>query len=76
MGFDLMRNFNYPYFARDIMDFWRQWHISLTSWFKDYVFLSLSGGKMVSSKWTLIRNYMMPSRPAGCGTVPNWTFVV
>ncbi|MEZ4776963.1 MAG: MBOAT family O-acyltransferase [Bacteroidia bacterium] len=76
MGFDLMRNFNYPYFARDIMDFWRRWHISLTSWFKDYVFLSLSGGKMVTSKWTLIRNYMITFTASGLWHGANWTFVV
>jgi D-alanyl-lipoteichoic acid acyltransferase DltB (MBOAT superfamily) len=41
-GFDLMKNFNYPYFSRDITEFWKKWHISLTSWFRDYIFLPLS----------------------------------
>ena len=41
-GFNLMRNFAYPYFSRDITEFWKRWHISLTTWFRDYVFLPLS----------------------------------
>ncbi|WNJ16457.1 MBOAT family O-acyltransferase [Pontibacter sp. G13] len=76
MGFDLMRNFNYPYFARDIMDFWRRWHISLTTWFRDYVFMPLSGGKVVTNKWVLIRNYILTFTISGLWHGANWTFVV
>ena len=47
-GFDLIRNFNYPYFSKDITEFWKRWHISLTSWFRDYIFLPLSF--LISSK--------------------------
>jgi len=47
LGFSLMRNFAYPYFSRDIAEFWRRWHISLSSWFKDYVYIPL-GGSYVS----------------------------
>ncbi|RMG71007.1 MAG: MBOAT family protein [Bacteroidetes bacterium] len=75
LGFRLMRNFNYPYFARDIMDFWRRWHISLTTWFRDYVFLSLSGGKAETSKWRLIRNYILTFTISGLWHGASWNFV-
>ncbi|MCI4668965.1 MAG: MBOAT family protein [Bacteroidia bacterium] len=76
LGFNLMRNFNYPYFARDILDFWRRWHISLTTWFRDYVFLSLSGGKMITNKWKVIRNYIITFTISGLWHGANWTFVI
>src|SRR5690554_2496880 len=44
-GFDLMRNFNYPYFARDIAEFWRRWHISLSTWFRDYLYIPIGGSR-------------------------------
>ena len=44
-GFDLMRNFNFPYFSRDIAEFWRRWHISLSTWFRDYVYIPLGGSQ-------------------------------
>ena len=44
-GINLLRNFSYPYFARDIAEFWRRWHISLSSWFKDYLYFPLGGSK-------------------------------
>lgn len=76
LGFNLMRNFNYPYFARDILDFWRRWHISLTTWFRDYVFLSLSEGKMITNKWKVIRNYIITFTVSGLWHGANWTFVI
>ncbi|MEM6800268.1 MAG: MBOAT family O-acyltransferase [Bacteroidota bacterium] len=76
LGFKLMRNFNYPFFARDMLDFWRRWHISLTTWFKDYVFLSLSKGKMVSDKWIIVRNYILTFTVSGLWHGANWTFVI
>src|ERR1700712_2625170 len=45
LGIDLLRNFNYPYFSRDIAEFWRRWHISLSSWFRDYLYIPLGGSK-------------------------------
>ncbi len=45
LGFDLMRNFNYPYFSRDIAEFWRRWHISLSTWFRDYLYIPLGGSR-------------------------------
>ena len=53
-GFDIMRNFAYPYFSRDIAEFWRRWHISLSSWFKDYLYIPLGGSR--GSPWTVYRN--------------------
>ncbi len=53
-GFNLMRNFNFPYFSRDIAEFWRRWHISLTTWFRDYLYIPLGGSRV--SKAKVIRN--------------------
>lgn len=53
-GFNLMRNFNFPYFSRDIGEFWRRWHISLTTWFRDYLYIPLGGSRV--SKAKVIRN--------------------
>jgi alginate O-acetyltransferase complex protein AlgI len=53
-GLDLLRNFNYPYFSRDIAEFWRRWHISLSSWFRDYLYIPLGGSK--GGLWMKIRN--------------------
>ena len=53
-GFDLKRNFNFPYFSRSIPEFWRRWHISLTTWFRDYIYFPLGGSRC--SKWKIIRN--------------------
>jgi alginate O-acetyltransferase complex protein AlgI len=53
-GLDLLRNFNYPYFSRDIAEFWRKWHISLSSWFRDYLYIPLGGSK--GSKIRQVRN--------------------
>jgi len=53
-GFDLMKNFAYPYFSRDIAEFWRRWHISLSTWFRDYVYIPLGGSK--GSKLSIVRN--------------------
>lgn len=76
MGFTLMRNFNYPFFARDMLDFWRRWHISLTTWFKDYVFLSMSKGKAPQGKWVVARNYILTFTISGLWHGSNWTFVI
>ena len=48
-GFDLMKNFSFPYFSRNIAEFWRRWHISLTTWYRDYVYIPLGGSKGGSS---------------------------
>lgn len=74
-GFKLMRNFRTPYFSRDIAEFWRRWHISLSSWFKDYVYIPL-GGSRVETKTKAIRNVMIVFLVSGLWHGANWTFIV
>ncbi|WP_347174030.1 MBOAT family O-acyltransferase [Polaribacter uvawellassae] len=73
-GFKLMRNFNYPYFSRDIAEFWRRWHISLSTWFRDYVYIPLGGSR--GSKSMQIRNVFVIFLVSGFWHGANWTFVV
>lgn len=73
-GFDLMQNFNFPYFSRDIAEFWRRWHISLSTWFRDYLYVPLGG----SREGTLmkIRNTFIIFIVSGFWHGANWTFVI
>jgi alginate O-acetyltransferase complex protein AlgI len=73
-GFSLMQNFAFPYFSRDIAEFWHRWHISLSSWFRDYVFIPLGGSR--SGKSTTIRNIVITFTVSGLWHGANWTFVV
>lgn len=73
-GIDLMRNFNYPYFSRDIAEFWRRWHISLTTWFRDYIYIPLGGSR--GTKWESLRNTMVIFLVSGLWHGANWTFIV
>lgn len=73
-GIRLMRNFNVPYFSRDIAEFWRRWHISLTTWFRDYVYIPLGGSRV--SKAKVIRNTLVIFVLSGFWHGANWTFVV
>ncbi len=73
-GIKLMRNFNYPYFSRDIAEFWRRWHISLTTWFRDYIYIPLGGSR--KGKWASIRNTMIIFLVSGLWHGANWTFVI
>ena len=73
LGFDLMRNFNYPYFSRDIAEFWRRWHISLSTWFRDYLYIPLGGSR--GSKWMQLRNVFIIFIVSGFWHGANWTFV-
>ncbi len=73
-GFDIMRNFAYPYFSRDIAEFWRRWHISLTTWFRDYVYIPLGGS--LGSKWRQIRNVIIIFLVSGFWHGANWTFIM
>ncbi len=73
-GFDLMRNFAYPYFSRDIAEFWRRWHISLSTWFRDYVYIPLGGSR--GSQWKKIRNVFIIFLVSGFWHGANWTFVI
>jgi len=73
-GFDLMRNFNFPYFSRNIAEFWRRWHISLSTWFRDYLYIPLGGSR--GSKWQQVRNVFIIFLVSGFWHGANWTFVI
>lgn len=73
-GIDIMRNFNFPYFARDIAEFWRRWHISLTTWFRDYLYIPLGGSR--GSKVEVIRNTFIIFLVSGFWHGANWTFII
>ena len=73
-GFDLMQNFKFPYFSRDIAEFWRRWHISLSTWFRDYLYIPLGGSR--GGKWMQIRNTFIIFIVSGFWHGANWTFVV
>jgi len=72
-GIDLLKNFNYPYFSRDIAEFWRRWHISLSSWFRDYLYIPLGGSK--GGLWMKIRNTFIIFLVSGFWHGANWTYV-
>ena len=74
LGFDLMKNFDTPYFSRSIGEFWRRWHISLSTWFRDYVYIPLGGNRVV--KWRWYYNLMVVFLVSGLWHGANWTFVV
>lgn len=73
-GFDLMTNFNFPYFSRSIGEFWRKWHISLSTWFRDYLYIPLGGSKVGKLKG--IRNVFAIFLVSGFWHGANWTFIV
>ena len=72
-GINIMRNFAYPYFSRDIAEFWRGWHISLTTWFRDYLYIPLGGSRC--SKLKQIRNTLVIFIVSGFWHGANWTFI-
>jgi D-alanyl-lipoteichoic acid acyltransferase DltB (MBOAT superfamily) len=72
-GIELLRNFAFPYFSRDIAEFWRRWHISLTTWFRDYLYIPLGGSR--SGKWQAIRNTFIIFLVSGFWHGANWTFI-
>ena len=74
LGFKFLRNFNYPYIARDIAEFWRRWHISLTTWFRDYLYIPLGGSR--GSKSKIVRNTFIIFLVSGFWHGANWTFIV
>jgi alginate O-acetyltransferase complex protein AlgI len=73
-GFNIMRNFAFPYFSRDIAEFWRRWHISLSTWFRDYVYIPLGGSR--GGIWMKIRNIFVIFIVSGFWHGANWTFIV
>jgi D-alanyl-lipoteichoic acid acyltransferase DltB (MBOAT superfamily) len=73
-GINLMRNFAFPYFSRDIAEFWRRWHISLSTWFRDYLYIPLGGSR--GGTWMKIRNTFIIFIVSGFWHGANWTFIV
>ncbi len=74
LGFELMVNFKMPYFSRSIGEFWRRWHISLSTWFRDYVYIPLGGSRLGKAKG--IRNVFVIFIVSGFWHGANWTFIV
>ena len=74
MGFHLMQNFKEPYLATSVADFWRRWHISLTSWFRDYIYFPLGGSRC--AKWKRYRNIMIVFLVSGLWHGAAWTYVI
>ena len=73
-GFDILENFNYPYIATSITDFWRRWHISLSSWFRDYIYIPLGGNRVNKVKW--LRNILIVWMLTGLWHGAAWNFVL
>ncbi len=73
-GFKLMKNFAYPYFSRDIAEFWRRWHITLSTWFRDYLYIPLGGSR--GRKVIIIRNTLITFIISGLWHGANWTFIL
>lgn len=73
-GFTIMQNFNFPYFSRDIAEFWRRWHISLSTWFRDYLYIPLGGSR--GGTWKNVRNIFVIFIVSGFWHGANWTFIV
>lgn len=73
-GFNLKKNFNFPYFSKTIPEFWKKWHISLTTWFRDYIYIPLGGSKMGKRK--TIRNILIVFTISGFWHGANWTFII
>jgi len=73
LGFELLQNFSFPYFSRDIAEFWRKWHISLTSWFRDYLYVPLGGSKVGTMR--RIYNTIVVFLVSGFWHGANWTFI-
>jgi D-alanyl-lipoteichoic acid acyltransferase DltB (MBOAT superfamily) len=73
-GFDLKQNFNFPYFSRDIAEFWRRWHISLSTWFRDYLYIPLGGSR--GGTWMKVRNTFVIFIVSGFWHGANWTFII
>jgi D-alanyl-lipoteichoic acid acyltransferase DltB (MBOAT superfamily) len=72
-GVELLRNFAFPYFSRDIAEFWRRWHISLSTWFRDYLYIPLGGSK--GGTWIKVRNTFIIFIVSGFWHGANWTFI-
>lgn len=74
MGFRLMKNFDRPYFSKSISEFWKRWHISLSTWFKDYLYVSLGGNRVARPRWFF--NLFFTFLVSGLWHGANWTYVI
>lgn len=74
MGVDLMKNFLSPYYSRSISEFWKRWHISLSTWFRDYVYIPLGGNRVI--KWRWYYNLLVTFLVSGLWHGANWTFII
>jgi alginate O-acetyltransferase complex protein AlgI len=74
MGFKLMTNFNRPYFAKNVSEFWKRWHISLSTWFTDYLYISLGGNRVSVPRWYF--NLFFVFLVSGLWHGANWTFII
>lgn len=74
LGYDLMENFRHPYFSRSLHEFWQRWHISLSTWFRDYVYIPLGGNRVIKWRWRY--NIFITFMLSGLWHGANWTFVV
>lgn len=73
-GIELLKNFNFPYFSRDMAEFWRRWHISLSTWFRDYLYIPLGGSR--GGTWMKVRNTFVIFLVSGFWHGANWTFII
>ena len=73
-GFEFLENFNYPYIATSVTDFWRRWHISLSSWFRDYIYIPLGGNRVSKIKW--LRNILIVWLLTGLWHGAAWNFIL
>ena len=74
LGFEFLENFNYPYIATSITDFWRRWHISLSTWFRDYIYIPLGGNRVTKLKW--LRNILIVWLLTGLWHGAAWNFIM
>jgi hypothetical protein len=74
MGVRLMKNFDHPYFARSISEFWRRWHISLSTWFRDYLYIPLGGNRVTKPRWAF--NLFLTFLISGLWHGANWTYIL
>lgn len=74
IGFHFLENFNYPYISKSVTEFWRRWHISLSSWFRDYVYIPLGGNRC--SRWKQVRNLIIVWALTGFWHGAEWTFLI
>jgi alginate O-acetyltransferase complex protein AlgI len=74
MGFKLMDNFNRPYFSKSISEFWKRWHISLSTWFRDYLYISLGGNRVPKWRWQM--NLFLTFLISGLWHGASWTYVI